>query len=160
MNLPHIVLINLAVINVVTFFMYGIDKWKAKKSKWRIRETALLGLAVLGGSIGAWLGMKVWHHKTQHKGGNRDIDNIMGGYQFKYGVPVIIIDSTIAYVGSANLTGAGMGMKSPRKRNFEAGILTDDPEMVDAAIEQFDNVWMGKFCKDCGRREYCTDPIK
>ncbi len=100
----HIALIYLAVINVVTFFMYGIDKWrstsgrllptgrkKAKNSKWRIRETALLGLAVLGGSIGAWLGMKVWHHKTQHKGGNRDIDNIVGGYQFKYGVPAIII---------------------------------------------------------------------
>lgn len=67
LNLLHIVLIYLAVINVVTFFMYGIDKWKAKKSKWRIRETALLGLAVLGGSIGAWLGMKVWHHKTLHK---------------------------------------------------------------------------------------------
>ena len=74
----HVVLIYLAVINVVTFFMYGIDKWKAKKSKWRIRETALLGLAVLGGSIGAWLGMKVWHHKTLHK-------------KFKYGVPTIII---------------------------------------------------------------------
>ena len=69
---------------------------------------------------------------------------------------LIIIDSTIAYVGSANLTGAGMGMKSPKKRNFEAGILTDDPEMLEAAIEQFDNVWIGKFCKDCGRREYCS----
>ena len=91
LKLLHIALIYLAVINVVTFFMYGIDKWKAKKSKWRIRETALLGLAVLGGSIGAWLGMKVWHHKTQHKGGNRDIDNIVGGYQFKYGVLAIII---------------------------------------------------------------------
>ena len=74
----HIVLIYLAVINVVTFFMYGIDKWKAKKSKWRIREAAVLGLAVLGGSIGAWLGMQVWHHKTQHK-------------KFKFGVPAIII---------------------------------------------------------------------
>ena len=74
----HITLIYLAAINMVTFFMYGIDKWKAKNSKWRIRETALLGLAVLGGSIGAWLGMKVWHHKTQHK-------------KFKYGVPAIII---------------------------------------------------------------------
>ena len=74
----HIALIYLAVINVVTFFMYGIDKWKAKKSKWRIREAALLGLAVLGGSIGTWLGMQVWHHKTQHK-------------KFKYGVPAIII---------------------------------------------------------------------
>ncbi len=38
-----------------------------------------------------------------------------------------------------------MGMKSLRKRNFEAGILTDDPEMLDAAIEQFDNVWIGQF---------------
>ena len=78
LNLLHIVLIYLVSINVVTFFMYGIDKWKAKKSRWRIRETALLGLAVLGGSIGAWLGMKVWHHKTQHK-------------KFKYGIPAIII---------------------------------------------------------------------
>ena len=51
LNLLHVVLIYLAVINMVTFFMYGIDKWKAKKSKWRIRETALLGLAVLGGSV-------------------------------------------------------------------------------------------------------------
>ena len=74
----YLVLIYLAVINVVTFFMYGVDKWKARKSKWRIRETALLGLAVLGGSIGAWLGMKAWQHKTQHK-------------KFKYGVPAIII---------------------------------------------------------------------
>ena len=78
LNLIHIVLICLAVINVVTFFVYGIDKWKAKKSMRRIRETALLGLAVLGGSIGAWLGMKVWHHKTQHK-------------KFRYCVPAIII---------------------------------------------------------------------
>ena len=77
-RLLHIFLIYLAVINVVTFFMYGVDKWKAKKSKWRIREAALWGLAMLGGSIGAWLGMKVWHHKTQHK-------------KFKYGVPAIII---------------------------------------------------------------------
>ena len=88
-TLLHIVLIYFAVINVVTFFMYGIDKWKAKKAKWRIRETTLLGLAVLGGSMGAWLGMKVWHHKTQHK-------------KFKYGVPAIIIIqlSIIVYLKS------------------------------------------------------------
>ena len=78
MNLLHIVLIYLVTINVVTFFIYGFDKWKAKKSKMRIREIALLGLAVLGGSIGAWLEMKAWHHKTLHK-------------KFKYGVPTIII---------------------------------------------------------------------
>ncbi len=68
----------LIAINVATFFTYGIDKWKARKGKWRIREASLLMLAVLGGSVGAWLGMKVWHHKTQHK-------------KFKYGVPAIII---------------------------------------------------------------------
>lgn len=78
MNLPHIVLIYLAVINLVTFFVYGIDKWKAKKSKWRVPEATLLGLAVVGGSIGAWLGMKAWHHKTLHR-------------KFKYGIPAIII---------------------------------------------------------------------
>lgn len=71
-------LIYLLVINVATFFTYGIDKWKAKKSKWRIREAALIGLAVLGGSIGAWLGMKTWRHKTMHK-------------KFKYGIPLILV---------------------------------------------------------------------
>ena len=74
----RIIIIYLLVINIATFFTYGIDKWKAKKSKWRIREASLLTLAVLGGSIGAWLGMKVWHHKTMHK-------------KFKYGVPAILI---------------------------------------------------------------------
>ena len=68
----------LMAINIVTFFVYGIDKWKAKKSLWRIREASLLMLAILGGSIGAWLGMKVWHHKTLHK-------------KFRYGIPAIII---------------------------------------------------------------------
>lgn len=79
-EMSEIQLINiyLAAINVVTFFIFGIDKWKAKRSKWRIPETTLLGLAVIGGSIGAWLGMKVWHHKTMHK-------------KFKYGIPIILL---------------------------------------------------------------------
>ena len=85
MELQNIALIYLAVINVVAFFMYGLDKWKAKRSKWRIPEATLLLLAVLGGSIGAWLGMKVWHHKTLHK-------------KFRYGVPAIIIVQ-IAVIG-------------------------------------------------------------
>ena len=72
---------------------------------------------------------------------------------------IIIIDQAICYVGSANLTGAGMGMKSPTRRNFEAGILTDEPSIVDAAIEEFDKVWRGSECKKCQRRELCPDPI-
>lgn len=54
-------------INIVAFAMYGIDKWKAKKSKWRIPEANLLAVAALGGALGAWLGMKTFRHKTQHK---------------------------------------------------------------------------------------------
>ena len=65
-------------INAVAFIMYGIDKYKAMKAKWRIPETTLLLLAVLGGSIGTWMGMKVWHHKTMHK-------------KFKYGIPAILL---------------------------------------------------------------------
>lgn len=73
-----ILIIYFVTINVATFLTYGIDKWKAKHSKMRIREAALLILAVLGGSIGALLGMQVWHHKTQHK-------------KFKYGLPLILL---------------------------------------------------------------------
>ena len=81
----------LICINVLIFLVYGIDKWKTKQGNWRISEATLLLLAVIGGSIGALLGMKVWHHKTMHKGGTRDIDNIVGGYQFKYGLPLILL---------------------------------------------------------------------
>lgn len=70
--------IYLLTINLITFVMYGIDKLKAKKAKWRIPEATLLWMAVLGGSLGAWAGMQVWHHKTLHK-------------KFKYGVPAIIL---------------------------------------------------------------------
>ena len=68
----------LLAVNIVTFILYGIDKYKAKKGKWRISEATLLMIAVIGGSIGAWAGMRFWHHKTVHK-------------KFKYGIPVIII---------------------------------------------------------------------
>jgi len=79
-NIPllHIILIYLAAINIVTFFLYGIDKYKAKHSKWRVKEATLIWLSVFGGSIGAWLGMKAWHHKTLHR-------------KFKYGVPFILL---------------------------------------------------------------------
>ena len=77
-ELQRILFIYLLVINVATFLTFGIDKWKARNNRWRLREAALLGLAVLGGSIGAWLGMRVWHHKTLHR-------------KFKYGVPLILL---------------------------------------------------------------------
>ena len=68
----------LIAINAITFITYGIDKWKARKNKWRIPESTLLLLAVFGGSIGAFLGMRVWRHKTMHK-------------KFKYGIHSILV---------------------------------------------------------------------
>ena len=68
----------LVLINVITFIVYGIDKLKAKKGRWRIPESTLLLLAIIGGSIGAWYGVKVWHHKTLHK-------------KFTYGIPLILM---------------------------------------------------------------------
>lgn len=62
-----ILYIYLAIINVVAFTAYGLDKWKAKKSKWRIPESTLILFAAIGGALGAYAGMKCFRHKTQHK---------------------------------------------------------------------------------------------
>lgn len=72
---------------------------------------------------------------------------------------IIIFDLKMAYVGSANLTGAGIGMKGENTRNFEAGILSTNKDFVKNAAEQFDSVWMGSFCKSCKRKKFCSDPI-
>ena len=72
---------------------------------------------------------------------------------------IIIFDLKMAYVGSANLTGAGIGIKGENTRNFEAGILSTNKDFVKNAAKQFDSVWMGSFCKSCKRKEFCSDPI-
>ena len=72
---------------------------------------------------------------------------------------IIIFDLKTAYVGSANLTGAGLGMKGENTRNFEAGVLSSNKDFVKNAAEQFDSVWMGAHCKGCRRKEFCGDPI-
>ena len=74
----NIILGYLLAVNTTSFLLYGIDKYKAKNGRWRISEATLLMMAVIGGSIGACVGMRLWHHKTMHK-------------KFKYGIPIIII---------------------------------------------------------------------
>ena len=100
MTIKEIVIVYLVVINVATFLTYGIDKWKAKKSLWRIREASLLGLAVFGGSIGAWLGMKVWHHKTMHK-------------KFKYGIPLILVVQIVIVLLTSCKTKQAVELSAP-----------------------------------------------
>jgi hypothetical protein len=74
----HVVLAYFITVNVLSLVLFGIDKWKAKHDKWRISEATLLSVTAIGGSIGAWVGMKVWHHKTIHK-------------KFKYGIPLVMV---------------------------------------------------------------------
>jgi phosphatidylserine/phosphatidylglycerophosphate/cardiolipin synthase-like enzyme len=71
----------------------------------------------------------------------------------------VVVDGRAAYLGSANLTGAGMGAKNENRRNFESGIVTDDPGLVTSVMAQFDRIWMGSWCANCQRRDYCPDPI-
>lgn len=73
---------------------------------------------------------------------------------------LLVFDLREAYIGSANLTGAGIGMKSDGKRNFEAGVWTNDPELVDSAAAQFDSVWIGDACDTCRRKAYCGDAVR
>ena len=72
---------------------------------------------------------------------------------------IIVFDLKTAYVGSANLTGAGLGMKGENTRNFEASILSSNKDFVKNAAKQFDEVWMGAHCKNCKRKKFCGDPI-
>ena len=81
----QIIIYALFALNLITFIIYGIDKFKAKKAKWRISEATLILFAVIGGSIGAWLGLQVWRHKTQHK-------------KFFIGIPMILTLQVIATV--------------------------------------------------------------
>ena len=67
----------LLIVNVLAFIICGFDKYQARKAGRRIPEATLLIWAGIGGSIGAWMGMKLWHHKTLHK-------------KFKYGIPIIL----------------------------------------------------------------------
>ena len=81
----------LLLINLVTFLVFGVDKWKAKRKERhegtrRVPERTLLLLSVIGGSVGALLGMKVFHHKTLHR-------------SFRIGIPVILILQIIVPVG-------------------------------------------------------------
>jgi phosphatidylserine/phosphatidylglycerophosphate/cardiolipin synthase-like enzyme len=71
----------------------------------------------------------------------------------------VVVDGRRAFLGSPNLTGAGMGAKSPLRRNFEAGMLTDEPAHLKPLMEWIDTLYLGDFCAKCGRREVCPDPI-
>lgn len=81
----ELLVLYLVVVNIAGFIMMGLDKSKARRGAWRISEKALFGIAVLGGSLGVWIGMNLFRHKTKH-------------WYFKYGIPVIFFAEFLAFL--------------------------------------------------------------
>lgn len=73
-----VVLLGLIGLNLFTFLLYGLDKYKSRRRMWRVSESTLLLFALAGGSLGAWMGMHLWHRKTLH-------------WKFRISVPLIIV---------------------------------------------------------------------
>ncbi|MCL2640362.1 MAG: phospholipase D-like domain-containing protein [Phycisphaerales bacterium] len=73
---------------------------------------------------------------------------------------VVIVDASVMYLGSANLTGAGLGAKGEGKRNFEMGVMTSEPRMIEAVSEQMNMLWEGRRCGKCRRKEVCPVPLE
>lgn len=127
---------------------------------------AMLFLSLLEKKIKQGLSIRLLHAKEPGENFRNDFDMYPALWKGleralcpRIHFKLILFDLERAYIGSANLTGAAFGMKSGNNRNFEAGIFTDERELVEAAIAQFDEVWMGKPCKICGRKGVCKDRI-
>jgi len=121
-------------------------------------------LEILSDLIKRQVSVRLLHAKEPGQAFRNDFDrypNLIDGMERllcpRVHFKCIVVDGRFAYSGSANLTGAGMGAKSEKRRNFESGIVTTDPAMVGAIMEQFDTVWMGTHCTDCQRKAYCAD---
>lgn len=72
----------------------------------------------------------------------------------------VVIDSARMYLGSANLTGAGLGAKADGRRNFELGVWTESPALIDGVLEQFNKIWEGHACTACKRKDICPVPLE
>lgn len=73
---------------------------------------------------------------------------------------MVIVDGIFAYLGSANFTGAGLGVKNEKRRNLELGVVSEDNIFVEKLQGLFDDFWIGSYCRGCGYRETCPDPIE
>ena len=121
-------------------------------------------LEVLSDLVARSVEIRLLHAKEPGQAFRRDFDkypNLIGGMERilcpRVHLKSVIVDGKFAYTGSANLTGAGMGMKSQTRRNFESGIITDNKGLVAGIMKQFDDIWRGVHCKECKRKEFCSD---
>jgi phosphatidylserine/phosphatidylglycerophosphate/cardiolipin synthase-like enzyme len=121
-------------------------------------------LALLADLAAEGVSIRLLHAKEPGPAFRRDFDRFPGlingmerilcpRVHFK----AVVVDGRFAYSGSANCTGAGMGAKSDRNRNFESGFITTDKNLVGLVMDQFDRIWRGLHCRECGRKIYCAD---
>ncbi len=121
-------------------------------------------LETLSGLVDKGVAIRLIHAKEPGPRFRRDFDkypNLLDGLERmlcpRTHLKCVVADGDSAYVGSANLTGAGMGAQSPHRRNFEGGIVTTDGGLVGQIMEQFDSIWRGDHCVPCQRKEHCGE---
>lgn len=124
-------------------------------------------LSVLSELVERGVSIRLAHAREPGPAFREDYDrypNLIDGMEMilcpRLHVKSVIVDGTFAYTGSANLTGAGMGAKGPHRRNFEAGIVTTNPGLVEQIMAPFDRLWMGEPCGPCKRKDYCSTYIE
>ena len=125
-------------------------------------------LEILSDLIDAGVSIRLMHAKEPGPRFRADFDrypNLINSHQFerilcpRIHTKAIIVDGKKAFIGSANLTGAGLGAKNVNKRNFEAGFLTADAAHLREMMTWIDQLYLGDFCQKCQRRSVCPDPI-
>jgi phosphatidylserine/phosphatidylglycerophosphate/cardiolipin synthase-like enzyme len=121
-------------------------------------------LEVLSDLVNKYVEIRLLHAKEPGPRFRRDFDkypNLIKGMERilcpRVHLKSVIVDGKFAYTGSANLTGAGMGAKTTSRRNFEAGIITDDKGLIAGIMKQFDDIWRGEHCRQCKRKKFCAD---
>jgi len=131
------------------------------------KRRAVPFLQMLSELISSGITVRLIHAKEPGPNFRQDFDrypNLIDGLERmlcpRIHFKTVIVDQRIAYLGSANLTGAGMGAKAVTTRNFENGIVTDDPAIVNGLIKQFDTLWMGAHCDRCKRKAFCPDMLE
>ncbi|MFC1780687.1 phospholipase D-like domain-containing protein [Planctomycetota bacterium] len=121
-------------------------------------------LEILSDLVSKNVEIRLLHAKEPGPAFRRDFDkypNLIKGMERilcpRVHLKSVVIDGEFAYTGSANLTGAGMGAKSADKRNFEAGIITDDKAIIERIMDQIDQIWRAEHCRGCKRKKFCAD---
>ncbi|BDS06526.1 hypothetical protein NT6N_15660 [Oceaniferula spumae] len=125
-------------------------------------------LEVLSGLVQEGIGVRLFHAKEPGPRFRSDFDKYPALVESdlferilcpRIHTKAIIVDGRAAFIGSPNLTGAGMGAKNPNRRNFEAGFITDEKDHLSPLLEWIDTLYLGDFCRKCQLRAHCPDPI-